>query len=136
MTDQSRLVRDLLDANLRLTDQFIELARLAIGAPVETVHEGAPMSEIASSGPVQAPEFILSTADDWEDIPERPMGGGAQILEIPRRDGLPLHMTEEEEDLRHEVAMGLKPSTELSDFLTRLGTPGAEAFIEFTAPEA
>lgn len=94
------------------------------------------MQEDAESGPVPAPEFQLSTADDWEDIPERPMGGGAQILEIPRRDGLPLHMTEEEEDLRHEVAMGLKPSTELSDFLTRLGTPGAEAFIEFTAPEA
>lgn len=135
MTDQSRLVRDLLDANLRLTDQFIELARLAIGAPVESVHQVSAYTPDASSGPVQPSEFQLSTTDDWEDIPDQPLGGGAQVIEIPRRE-LPLHMTEEEEDLRHEVAMGLKPSTELTDFLGRLGLPGAEAVIEFTAPDA
>jgi hypothetical protein len=144
MTDQSRLVRDLLDANLQLTGQLVELARLVIGAPVVETIERASMSETVSSGPERPPEFHFSSADDWEDIPENPMGGGAQILEIPRRtepdadnvtSDLPLHMTEEEEDMRHAVAMSLRPSSDLSDLLKRLGTPGDEV-IEFTAPEA
>lgn len=144
MTDESRMVRDLLDANLKLTDQFLELAKLAIGAPA-VGH--VPASTYVESNPAPSPEFELSTADDWEDIPDAPLGQGAQILEIPRRlpedaidDSLPLSMSEEEEDLRHDVAFGLKPTTELSDFLRRLGAPGHDIAVEFgtpvTAPES
>lgn len=142
MPDESRLVRDLLDANLKLTEQFLELARLAIGAP-SAEHRDVNSYAVASGGPVPAPEFQLTTTDDWEDIPDRPMGSGAQTLEIPRRiepaddlafSDLPLHMSEEEEDTRHAVAFGLAPSSDLSDLLKRLHAPGGEV-IEFIAPE-
>lgn len=137
--NESRTVRDLLDANLRLTEQFIELARLTIGAPTAAT---VPVSTSVES-PAQSPEFTLGVDDDWEDIPDKPLGNGAQVLEIARRrppleevdSGLPLHMSEEEEDLRHAVAFGLKPSTELTDFIARLGLPGQELGVEFT-PDA
>jgi len=136
---ETRLVRDLLDANIALTAQVVELAKLAIGAPVVEYDARAPMyNELV---PTEMPGFEISAADDWEDIPARPMGTenvGAQILEFGRPgkdpravvEDLPLHMSEEEEDLRFAVAHEIEPPKALSDFLKNLGAPSEAVLID------
>jgi hypothetical protein len=132
MNEESRVVRDLIDANLHLTNQIVELARLVIGAPVTVDVERAPMDQEAPASP-----FVMSTADDWEDIPDVPIGHTAQVLEIPRRpdtrqasDELPLHMSEEEEDMRYRVGMEIEPPKALTDLLTRIKAPNVDIQIE------
>lgn len=131
--EDTRLVRDLLDANLRLTEQVIELARLAIGAPVVTRVQGAPMAVAEPVVAPEAPEFSFDLGAGWEDFPDRPLGPSSEGPEPPERaliyrrpdrdvrEDLPLHIDEEEEDLRFQVAMGQAPPAALTDLLARLG---------------
>jgi len=134
MAEDSRLVRDLLDANLALTSQFIELAKLAIGAPQIVTVERAPMQD---GEPVPA-EFTLSSADDWEDIPEKAMAEAmANVFEFPPRTdpraldpALPLHMSEEEEDLRFSVGAGHTEPLALTRMLEAMKAPNPEIEIE------
>lgn len=135
MTEDSRLVRELLDANRDLTSQFIELVRLVIGAPQVQYAERAPMEETSTARVPTA--FELSSADDWPDMPDTPLGKDAQIYDfIPRVDpreiqpDLPLHISEEEEDLRFEVAHELADPKSLTDFLVKLGAPSGEILID------
>lgn len=125
---ESRLTRDLLDANLALTSQLVELARMVIGAPAVAAVERAPMQ----AGPV--PAFEMSTEDDWDDTPEVPMGELLTLIPKgnPRAitDDLPLHMTEEEEDIRYSVGVGNEPPKALSDFLKVLKAPNTAVVIE------
>jgi hypothetical protein len=90
-------------------------------------------------------DFAMTSTDDWEDIPE---GSEEDIvtaalfneailpdvrkLQLVRpQDGnvereLPGHMTEEEEDLRWQVAMGQKPPAQLQELLDKLSLPDNE----------
>lgn len=139
--EDTRLVRDLLDANLRLTEQVCEMARLvAIDAPSRLFPEGASMPH---TEPEPAHNFDITSADDWEDIPE----GSAvdietaallteaavatdvrvlQLVQPAEERTLPGYMTEEEEDLRWSVAMGNEPPAKLAELLDRLGAPSSE----------
>jgi hypothetical protein len=140
--EDARLVRDLLDANLRLTEQFTELARLAVGAPHRSSQGSVPTeSNYGTETPVQPiSPFEFSNTDDWEDIPEEPLPGTpAQVIELPRRPralpeiqrdpDLPIHISEEEEDLRYSVGMGLEAPQALTDLLKRYHAPGLELQI-------
>lgn len=130
----SRLVRELLAANVQLTAQVVELAKFVIGAPSVAHTTSAPMEDAPASDP--ASPFEMSTTDDWPDIPDTPLGEQpANVLHIhPRPRDLvgtrPLHMSEEEEDLRHSVSMGQEAPKALSDFLKRLDAPGVAVLID------
>lgn len=131
----SRLVRELLAANLKLTEQVCEMARLAIGAPSMSPLQGAPM-------PAETvPPFTFSTADDWDDVPaevDAEVAGAllesatkdARMLQLvqPRTEeaDLPPYMTEEEEDLRYQVAMEQRPPADLTQLLNSLRAPSSE----------
>lgn len=143
MSDDSRIVRDLLDANRHLTDQLIELARLVIGAPTATP---VVTSTYEAGGTESVPDdpFTMPPPLDWEDIPELPVEEDDQVvrsLEVASRslslvpeEELPIYMSEEEEDMRHSVAMSLRPRSDLDDLLSKFNLPGqhGENVIEFT----
>lgn len=143
MSDDSRIVRDLLDANRHLTDQLIELARLVIGAPAVVAHTE---STYEAGGKESVPDdpFTMPPPLDWEDIPELPAEESEEVvhsLEIARRglsvvpeEELPIYMSEEEEDMRHAVSMSLRPRSDLDDLLSKFSLPGqhGENVIEFT----
>jgi hypothetical protein len=95
------IVRELLNANVRLTEQLVTLA----GKIIE--------NGIAQSVPQVIQPFSFSTADDWEDIPTSPR----------------LHVREEEEDLKYQRDIGLIDSAELADALEAAGIPNTELNI-------
>lgn len=99
--------------------------------------------QVPESVPPQ--DFAMTTDDDWEDIPEgseddiataalfneaiRPSVRTLQLVQP--QDGtvereLPGYMTEEEEDLRWQVAMGQKPPAHLQELLDKLSLPDNE----------
>lgn len=126
--DDSRIVRDLLEANLALTAQVVDMAnRLAsIGAPVVTVPQGAPIEVVGTS---PAEEFKFTGEGDWQDIPDN-------IYDFPPQpdravdETLPMHMSEEEEDLRFSVSMGQAEPDALADMLRKLQAPSIDIQID------
>ena len=85
--------------------------------------------------------FALSGDDDWQDIPDDPQVPsefvGAHIYEIPRRPNprevtpdLPLHMAEDEEDMRFRVGAGYEEPKALADLLDKLGAPSNQLVLE------
>lgn len=129
--DDSRLVRDLVEANLRLVDRIIELTKV-----------GGPAANAAGPQPVVVTPDLLAGGLDWEDIPEEATAEetttGARVLAFSRPTAtvvspeLPLHMSEEEEDMRWAVAMDQAPPKDLTDLLSRLEAPGTEITMETT----
>lgn len=151
MSDDSRIVRDLLDSNRHLTDQLVELARLVIGAPsVASRPESTYEAGEKETGPDDP--FTMPPPLDWEDIPELPAGevdpddeNVVRSLEVARRgltvvpeEELPIYMSEEEEDMRHSVALSLRPRSDLDDLLSRYALPGqrGEEVIEFSPDQS
>lgn len=138
--EDTRIIRDLLDANLRLTEQVCEMARLAIGAPVVHATARAPMAPVEQSAPQ---DFAITSADDWDDIPadmdeqiaaaftehiaeNQPDVRNLQLVAPIEPRDLPGYMSEEEEDLRWQVAMGQEAPARLSEMLNKLAAPSSE----------
>lgn len=77
------MIRTLLEANIRMSEQLVVLAQKAM----DTYQPAPP-----SYSPAAAP-FSLSTTDDWDDI-----GGFTKARDLTVR--------EEEEDARFSAAIG------------------------------
>jgi hypothetical protein len=120
-----RIVRDLLDANIKLTDQIVELARLAIGAPAGLVPQDTYDHTVEYAAEQAHKMPVVSTADDWDDIPDVPMG--TQPPEPTR-----FHMNEDEEVAHFQAQLGLISTQQLEEVVKKAGLPNN--VIEFEKP--
>lgn len=110
MATETQIIEQLLNANVRMTEQLVSLAQSVIASAQDRVPAFVGNAEVPERR--TAPSFDLSTVDDWNDIGDARTGS-------PFGTSRTLHVSEDEEDASFARSQGLIDQSQLAEVLEK-----------------